>query len=410
MGLNFLGDKSPSRDNLVNRILLTLGIILFARLGTFIPLTGIDQKYLYTELQNSPILNFFSSFSQGDFFVLGPFTLGILPNINASISMQLLTAVLPFLQKLQKEEGVTGQKKVTQYTRYLTVVIAFIYGCLFAFFLKPFVFGWNLVRAVEIALTLTTGSIIILWLSELITEKGIGNGTSLFIFVNISSALPKTLNNFAVLVPTLPLKLGIGFIFAIGLLSIVVVQGALRKIDLLSVKSLLRESSNSQSSYLPFRLNPSGIMPLIFSSGLLNVLIVGINKISLLQGLANFSNLIYTSGYFILTLFFSYFYSTIAIKPSDLSDNLKKMNFTIPGVQPGLATMRFLQETLTRLALLGGLFLAVIVTIPSLLAFVNPAIKGFGITSLIILVGVAVDLSRQIRFYLISEVYDNINL
>ena len=410
MGLNFLGDKSPSRDNLVNRILLTLGIILFARLGTFIPLTGIDQKYLYTELQNSPILNFFSSFSQGDFFVLGPFTLGILPNINASISMQLLTAVLPFLQKLQKEEGVTGQKKVTQYTRYLTVVIAFIYGCLIAFFFFLFVFGWNLVRAVEIALTLTTGSIIILWLSELITEKGIGNGTSLFIFVNISSALPKTLNNFAVLVPTLPLKLGIGFIFAIGLLSIVVVQGALRKIDLLSVKSLLRESSNSQSSYLPFRLNPSGIMPLIFSSGLLNVLIVGINKISLLQGLANFSNLIYTSGYFILTLFFSYFYSTIAIKPSDLSDNLKKMNFTIPGVQPGLATMRFLQETLTRLALLGGLFLAIIVTIPSLLAFVNPAIKGFGITSLIILVGVAVDLSRQIRFYLISEVYDNINL
>jgi len=324
--------------------------------------------------------------------------------------MQLLTAVLPFLQKLQKEEGVAGQKKVTQYTRYLTVIIAFIYGCLIAFFLKPFVFGWNLVRALEIALTLATGSVIILWLSELITEKGIGNGTSLFIFVNISSALPKTLSNFAVLVPTLPLKLGIGFIFAIGLLSIIVVQGALRKIDLLSVKSLLRESSNSQSSYLPFRLNPSGIMPLIFSSGLLNVLIVGINKISLLQGLANFSNVIYTSGYFILTLFFSYFYSTIAIKPSDLSDNLKKMNFTIPGVQPGLATMRFLQETLTRLALLGGLFLAFIVTIPSLLAFINPAIKGFGITSLIILVGVAVDLSRQIRFYLISEVYDNINL
>jgi preprotein translocase subunit SecY len=379
-------------------------------LGTFIPLTGIDQKYLYAELQNSPILNFFSSFSQGDFFVLGPFTLGILPNINASISMQLLTAVLPFLQKLQKEEGVAGQKKVTQYTRYLTVIIALIYGCLIAFFLKPFVFGWNLVRALEIALNLATGSVIILWLSELITEKGIGNGTSLFIFVNISSALPKTLSNFAVLVPTLPLKLGIGFIFAIGLLSIIVVQGALRKIDLLSVKSLLRESSNSQSSYLPFRLNPSGIMPLIFSSGLLNVLIVGINKISLLQGLANFSNVIYTSGYFILTLFFSYFYSTIAIKPSDLSDNLKKMNFTIPGVQPGLATMRFLQETLTRLALLGGLFLAFIVTIPSLLAFINPAIKGFGITSLIILVGVAVDLSRQIRFYLISNVYDTINL
>jgi len=410
MGLNFLGDESRSRENLVNRICLTLGIILFARLGTFIPLQGIDQKYLYTELQNSPILNFFSSFSQGDFFVLGPFTLGILPNINASISIQLLTAVFPFLQKLQKEEGIAGQKKITQYTRYLTVLIAFFYSLLIAFFLKPFVFGWNLFQALKIASTLTTGSIIILWLSELITEKGIGNGTSLFIFVNISSSLPKTISNFDVFVPTLLLKVGIGLIFGIGLLSIIVVQGALRKIDLLSVKSLLRESSNSQSSYLPFRLNPSGIMPLIFSSGLLNVLIVGINKISFLQNLGNFSNLIYTVGYFVLTLFFSYFYSTIAIKTSDLADNLKKMNFTIPGTQPGLATMRFLQETLTRLALLGGLFLAIIVTIPSLLAFVNPAIKGFGVTSLIILVGVAVDLSRQIRFYLISEVYDNINL
>jgi len=409
MGFNFLGNESRSQKTLISRILFTLSIILFARLGTFIPISGIDQEYLYKELQNSPILNFFSSFSQGDFFVLGPFTLGILPNINASITMQLISAISPPLQKLQKEEGVVGQKKITQYTRYLTVVIAFIYGSIISFFLKPFIFGWSFINAIQIAILLTTGSVIILWLSELITEKGIGNGTSLFIFVNISSALPKTLNNFSVLVPTLILKIGIGFIFTVGLLSIIVVQGALRKIELVSVKSLLLESTNTQSSYLPFRLNPSGIMPLIFSSGLLNVIIVGINKLNL-SGLANFSNLIYTSGYFILTLFFSYFYSTIAIKPRDLSDNLKKMNFTIPGTQPGLATMRFLQETLTRLALLGGLFLAVIVTIPSLLAFLNPAIKGFGITSLIILVGVAVDLSRQIRFYLISEVYDSINL
>ena len=140
MGLNFLGDKSPSRDNLVNRILLTLGIILFARLGTFIPLTGIDQKYLYTELQNSPILNFFSSFSQGDFFVLGPFTLGILPNINASISMQLLTAVLPFLQKLQKEEGVTGQKKGHTIYTLFNGCYCFYLRMLDCFFLKTICF------------------------------------------------------------------------------------------------------------------------------------------------------------------------------------------------------------------------------------------------------------------------------
>jgi len=304
MGLNFLSNESRSRKNLVNRILLTLGIILFARFGTFIPIPGIDQNYLYKELQNSPILNFFSSFSQGDFFVLGPFTLGILPNINASITIQLLTTISPSLQRLQKEEGLAGQKKFTQYVRYVTVLIAFVYGLIIAFFLKPFVFGWNYFQALEIAVTLTTGSIIILWLSELITEKGIGNGTSLFIFVNISSSLPKTLSNFNTLVPTLFSKISISFLFSLGLLSIVIVQAALRKIDLLSVKSLLRESTNQQSSYLPFRLNPSGIMPLIFSSGLLNVLIVGINKIAILQGLVNFSNIIYTGGYFLLTLFF----------------------------------------------------------------------------------------------------------
>jgi preprotein translocase subunit SecY len=410
MGLNSLDNSSRTRKNLVNRIILTLGIIFFARFGTFIPIPGIDQNYLYKELQNSPILNFFSSFSQGDFFVLGPFTLGILPNINASITMQLLTSISPALQKLQKEEGLSGQKKATQYVRYVTVMIAFLYGLIIAFFLKPFVFGWNFIQAFEIAITLTTGAVIILWLSELISEKGLGNGTSLFIFVNISSALPKTLSNFNTITPTLLSKIGIGFLFFIGLISIVIVQGALRKIDLLSVKSLLREQTNQQSSYLPFRLNPSGIMPLIFSSGLLNVVIVSINKITILQGLTNFSNIIYTGGYFILTLFFSYYYSTIAIKPRDLADNLKKMNFTIPGTQPGLATMRFLQESLSRLALLGGLFLATIVTLPSLLAFISPGIKGFGITSLIILVGVAVDLSRQIRFYLISEAYDTISL
>ena len=410
MGLNSLTNGSRTRKNLVNRILLTLGIIFFARFGTFIPISGIDQNYLYRELHNSPILNFFSSFSQGDFFVLGPFTLGILPNINASITMQLLTSISPALQRLQKDEGLTGQRKAAQYVRYVTVVIAFLYGLVISFFLKPFVFGWNSFQALKIAITLTTGAIIILWLSELISEKGLGNGTSLFIFVNISSALPKTLSSFNTDLSISLSKTGVGFLFCLGLISIVIVQGALRKIDLISVKSLLREQTNKQSSYLPFRLNPSGIMPLIFSSGFLNVLIVAITKITFLQGLVNFSNIIYTVGYFILTLFFSYYYSTIAIKPRDLADNLKKMNFTIPGTQPGLATMRFLQETLSRLALLGGLFLAIIVTIPSLLAFFSPSLKGFGITSLIILVGVAVDLSRQIRFYLVSEAYDTISL
>lgn len=406
-------EYSGSKKTLIDRVIVTLVIIACTRFGTFIPVPGVDQSYLYQELKNSQILNFFSSFSQGDFFVLGLLTLGILPNINASIIIQLLTSIFPPLQRLQKEEGDDGRRKIIQITRFLTAIIAFQYGLIIGFYLKPFVFGWSIFKAIDIAITLLVGALITLWFSEIITEFGIGNGTSVLIFVNIASTLPNVLSNYISPLATLDLiQVVFILIFLTGIVFIVIIQNAIRKIPLVSVKSLVRSSSRIDQSYLPFRLNPSGIMPLIFTSTLLNSLSVLLTRLSIDLSQNKFFTIGYLALYFLFTLFFSYFYSTIAINPIDLSKDLKRMSFTIPSISPGLATIKFLRETLNRLALLSGLFLAIVVTVPNLMSYFNPIVGGFGrsfgATSVLILVGVTVDLSRQIQTYRIVESYDKL--
>jgi len=412
MGINSNSKSSVNKKTLLERTLVTLVIIAAVRFGTFVPISGIDQSYLYQELKNSQILNFISSFSQGNFFVLGLFTLGILPNINASIVIQLLTSTFPPLQRLQKEEGEAGRRRILQITRYLTAAVALQYGFIVGFYLKPFVFGWTVFKACEIALTLTVGSLITLWFSEIITEQGLGNGTSLLVFVNISSSLPTLISNFA-LVEALPIKIFFASVFLVGVICIVIMQNATRKIPLLSVKSLSRSVEKTQQNYLPFKLNPSGILPLIFTSTFLNGFLAIISRVNSNVSQSNLFNTFYLLLYFFLTLFFSYFYSTIAINPIDLSKDLKRMAFTIPTISPGVATIKFLQETLNRLSLLSGLFLATIVTLPSLLFYINPSFSGLrsiGTTSLFILVGVTIDLSRQIQTYRIVESYDSIEV
>ena len=175
---------------LLKKIFYTVVLLSAIRIGNFIPIVDINQAYLYESLKGSSILSLLNTFSQGKQFILGIFSLGVLPNINASLLMQLFTSIFPGLKKLQKEEGENGRKKITKYTRYLTTLIAGYYGFLITFFIKPFVFGFNTSKIIEISLVLTTGSIIIMWISELITEFGIGNGSSLIIFINIISSLP----------------------------------------------------------------------------------------------------------------------------------------------------------------------------------------------------------------------------
>jgi preprotein translocase subunit SecY len=178
---------------LLKKIFSTIVLLSLIRVGNFIPITGINQAYLYESLKGSSILSLLNTFSQGKQFILGIFSLGILPNINASLLMQLFTSIFPVLKKLKKEEGENGRKKITTYTRYLTVLIAIYYSLVVAFLIKPFIFGFSLNKIFEISLLLTTGSIVIMWFSELITEMGIGNGSSLIIFVNIISSLPDIL-------------------------------------------------------------------------------------------------------------------------------------------------------------------------------------------------------------------------
>lgn len=399
-----------NQRDLVNRITVTLSIIFLARLGNFISVPGVDQIYFSNEIRNSTLFATFRTLLQGDSFLLGVFTLGILPNINASIAVQLISSVFPPLKKLTKEGGELGQKKIIRYTRYLTSLIATQYSIAIAFALKPYVFGWNLHKASAIAITLITGSLIILWFSEIINEKGLGNGASLFIFLNLISAVPNTLNSFNSVTDS-SIKILTLLFFFIGIIIIVVIQGATRKIQTISLRGLLQESVNNQERFLAFRLNPSGIMPLIFSSSLINILVIGLNNLNLPLRFGNLSNLLYTGGYFVLTLFFSYFYSTITLNPIELAKDLRKKGSKIPLIAPGLPTMKFLQEIITRISLIGGLFLALIVTVPSFLALTNlnfPELQGIGGTSIIILSGVAVDLSRQIRTYSIIGSYDNI--
>lgn len=413
--------KTPNTKEIKERIILTFCLLILSRLGTFIPVPGVDHDAFYESISNNPIVSFLNIFSGGGFASIGLFALGIVPYINASIIMQLGTTSIPTLEKLQKEEGEMGRQKITQFTRILALLWGLLQSVGISFWVRPYVFNWNLEFVVSMTLALTTGSMIIMWLSEQITEKGIGNGPSLLIFVNIISGLPKLLqqkpsssmsNN-----PLLELFLLI-FIFLTMIIGIIFVQEGSRRIPIISAKQLSQGQTQSKTSYLPLKLNQGGVMPIIFASAVL-VLPSYLSQLTGNPSILNLLNLFSPSGnskniyllfYFSLILFFSYFYTSLVLNPNDVAQNLKKMESSIPGIRPGKATKDYLQKTLNRLTFLGALFLALIAIIPSVIESLTniSTFKGLGATSLLILVGVAIDTSKQIQTYLISKNYENI--
>jgi preprotein translocase subunit SecY len=320
--------------------------------------------------------------------------------------MQLLTSIVPSLEKLQKEEGEAGRRQITKYTRYLTLVWALIESFSIALALRPILFIWNISICSQIVLSLVTGSMIILWLSEIITEKGVGNGSSLIITANILSGIPNTLKT--VFNSGTGLSLSLNFIsFTVLITGIIYVQEAVRIIPLVSAKQLLTQANNqTKTSFLPLKINQGGVMPIIFASTVLTFLTIFVGYIANLDIFPklsitpNIQTIFYSMTNFGLILIFSLFYSNLILNPSELAKDLNKMAVTIPGIRPGNQTKEFLTETLKRLSLLGALFLAIIVTIPNIRSS-----YGFGITSLLILVGVTVDTSRQIQTLLITESY-----
>lgn len=393
-------------DSLRAKIVYTLGIILLIRVGNFIPVPNVEQEYLINILNSNPSLK---TFFNSETLVLSLFSLGIIPSINASILIQLLTSAVPYLERLQKEEGESGRRQIKQYTRFLTLFLAVLESLSIALSLRPILYNWNVNICGQIVLTLTTGAMVVLWLSDLITEKGIGNGSSVIITLNILSGLPKTIKTVSENGDFT--SIGVNFISLTALIiGILYVQEAFKVIPLLSAKQLFAQQTQNQNqalkSYMPLRINQGGVMPIIFSSTFLAFLTVIINYIASQSPITfkidnpKIIGLIFGAINFCLIVAFSLFYSNLILNPNEIAKDLNKMAITIPGVRPGKQTASFLKKTLTRLSLLGALFLGILVAIPN-----TRSSYGFGVTSLLILVGVTVDTTRQIQTLLISKNY-----
>nr|YP_009628823.1 SecY-type transporter protein [Balbiania investiens]QBX88606.1 SecY-type transporter protein [Balbiania investiens] len=403
---------------LVKKITLTLLILIIARLGIFIPVPGIDHDAFYNSVGKNTLVNFLNIFSGGGFATIGIFALGIVPYINASLVMQLLSKVIPSLELLQKEEGNTGRQKIIQFTRYLALGWAIIQSIAIALWIKPYVFYWNFTFVIDTILSLTAGAIIVMWFSELITEKGIGNGASLLIFQNIISGIPQNVktsininnNDEEMIVKGMLLFL----LFILMLVITILVQEGVRKITIVSARQLVTRNELNPQSYLPLRLNQGGVMPIVFASASmalppsLNSMFHNMYLQEILKPFMSGSPL-YFMTYGILIISFSYFYSSLVLNTDDISKNLKKMGASIPKIRPGEATNKYLKKIIHRLTFLGSIFLFVVALVPSVIAHLTGlnTFQGLGATSLLILVGVAIDTAKQIQTYLISEQYES---
>jgi preprotein translocase subunit SecY len=429
-------DKTPTAQEtflqmaqaagLRGRLLITIGLLILVRLGIFIPIPDIDRVAFTQAISSNSVLGFLDIFTGGGISTIGIFALGILPYINSSIIMQLLTAAVPALEDLQKNEGEAGRRKISQYSRYIALAWAIIQSVgLTVGLLRPYALNYGPLFIVQTVLALTAGSMFVMWVSELLTERGIGNGASLLIFVNIVATLPRTLGNTIDYAQTggrqaITSVVLLLVVFLVMIVGIVFVQEGTRRIPIVSArrqvgKRLYRE----RTSYLPLRLNQGGVMPIIFASAVL-ILPSSLASFFSSQGGAvsrvfiEISNAlrpgtwVYTLVYSVMIFFFSYFYASLIVNPEDVSKNLKKMGSSIPGIRPGKKTEEYLSGVLNRLTFLGAVFLSVVATVP---IFVEQAtgvttFQGLGATSLLILVGVAIDTAKQIQTYVISQRYE----
>jgi len=411
------------KNILLNRLLLSLGILIFIRIGTFLPVPGINHNHLAFYLErHSMTKSLVSTFAGNDTFVIGIFTLNIFPYINASILMQILLSLFPSLAKLQKEGGGEGRRTINKLTRLITLGFALIQSFSIAFFLKRALFDWDIYLAGQIIIWLTTGAMIVLWLSEIVTEYGLGNGASLLIYTNIVSNLPnfgKNLFQTASDNVSVVSWFLISLLFFVAIYGIVLLQEGTRVIPLISSKQLTKTtesfsaSSSLENNYIPLRFNQAGVMPIILTTAVL-VLPNYISNLGLLPFLTlpaflASSKIIYWIGYFSLIVLFSSFYSTIVLNPKDISNDLQKMAVSIPGIRPGIETTFYLKKVMQRVTYLGAVMLSILATLPNLIETIIPgsSFNGLGTTSLLILVGVILELSREIRSIILSNIYND---
>jgi preprotein translocase subunit SecY len=406
------------------RILFTFAMLAVYRLGAFIVTPGIDAeviKSFFSQLEGT-MFGLFSMFSGGALEQLSIFSLGIMPYISASIIFQLLTVVIPQLETLKKE-GEAGRKKINQYTRYATIALSLFQSSLIAVALENGQFGEGAVMnpgwgfRLMCIITLTSGTAFIMWLGEQITERGIGNGISLIIFAGIIIKIPSGIGQLFQLIRTDQFTLlGTLFLlaFAVGVIAfVVVVERGQRRIPIQHARRVVgRRVQQGGMSYFPLRVNTAGVIPAIFASSLLMFpLTIGqFTDSPTIQGFIdtylNPASILYQIIYIGLIVFFCYFYTAIMIDPGDVAENIKKSGAYIPGIRPGKRTAEHIDRILTRITLVGALYMSAVCVLPTLLALRFNVPFYFGGTALLIVVGVGLDTIGQIEAHLVSRQYE----
>jgi len=413
---------------LKKKLLWTFFLVAVYRIGVHVPVPGVDTTALadFFESAKNTLFGLFDMFSGGGLRNLSIFALGIMPYISSSIIIQLLTVVSPELAKMQKEEGAAGRKKITQYTRYGTVLITIIQGFGIAVGLEsmasptgaPVVVmaGWGF-RLMTI-LTLTTGTIFLMWLGELMTDKGIGNGISMIIYAGIVAGLPRAvLSTFDLLKAgeiSLFVLVFIVVLMLAVLVAIVFMERGTRRIPIQYAKRMVgRKMYGGQTTHLPLRVNTAGVIPPIFASSILlfPATLGEFSSVPWLKTVAAFfspQTITYNVIFVALIVFFCYFYTAIIFDPADIAENIRKQGGFIPGIRPGAKTKEFIDKVLARITLWGSLYISVVCVLPMVMIQQFNVPFYFGGTSLLIVVGVAMDFMSQIESYLISRQYEGL--
>ena len=419
-------DKMAQSPELRIKLAWTLFILCMYRVGVHVPVPGIDAgalSHFFASMQGS-VFALLDMFSGGGLRNVSVFALGIMPYISASIILQLMQVVSPDIKRMAKEEGQAGRRKITQYTRYMTVLITIIQGFGIAALLEGMVSpenapvvlhpGWEF-RLVTIV-TLTAGTILIMWLGEQITAKGIGNGISLIIFSGIVVGIPSALMRsyqlikagdinvvFALLILVMMLAVTVGIVF---------VERAQRRIPIQYAKRQIgRKMYGGQTTHLPLRINTAGVIPPIFAQSLLlfPATVAGFSTAVWLQRVVSWfqpTSIVYNIIFIGLIFFFCFFYTAIIFDPKDIAENLKKAGGFVPGIRPGDKTREYIDNVLSRLTLWGGIYISIISVLPMLLIAQFNVPFYFGGTSLLILVGVAIDFMGQVESHMISQQYE----
>jgi preprotein translocase subunit SecY len=416
-------EVSETLNLLQKKIIKIFGFLILIRLGLYIPVPNVDLDIFSQSQSANPLFGLAKSLTGSSFLGIG--SLGILPYINSSIVIQLLTPIIPALERLQKEEGELGRQQINQYTRYLTLGWALVLSIGIAFILiKPVIFNWSNILALKIILSLTTGSMLSMWFAELITKENLGNGSSMIIFINIIGGLPANITEFQSSLDNLSsinnfVALFLSYIVYLLIVGIIIlVQDSYKRVSIVSARQLnfnyLDQSSNSsklKNSYIPIKLNQGGIMPLVFSTTISAFLLYPLQLLfsKVFEG-GQVTNLLSLSSFILnifLIVFFSTFYSLLVLKPKDLSDNLTKMAYNVPGVKQGKNTTQYLEQIISRLAFMGGIFLAFLAFFPILVGNLFQFNIFKNLTSLIILIGVITDVTSQVKGYLLSQNYES---